>query len=136
MRKAAKAKNAAKMLDCDLKFHLELCRLSGNKHLFDYAQRMLTPFFAFVRLRLISGGRGTSVWDKDLESHQRIVDLLREGEGDMAEQYVKKAMVRFAKTAYDNWVAHGKELEGKLAGEAASGREPGWLQTLTGMGHA
>jgi hypothetical protein len=36
------------------------------------------------------------------------VDLLREGEGDIAEQYVKKAMVRFAKTAYDNWVAHGK----------------------------
>ena len=67
---------------------------------------MLTPFFAFVRLRMISGRRGTSVWDKDLDSHQRIVDLLREGDGEMAEQYVKKAMVRFAKTAYDNWVAH------------------------------
>ena len=96
------------MLDWDLKFHLELCNLSGNKHLSDYAQRMLMPFFAFVRLRMISGGRGTSVWDKDLDSHQRIVDLLREGDGDMAEQYVKKAMVRFSKTAYDNWVAHGK----------------------------
>jgi DNA-binding GntR family transcriptional regulator len=108
MRRAAKAKSAGNMLDWDLKFHLELCNLSGNKHLFDYAQRMLTPFFAFVRLRMISGGRGTSVWDKDLDSHQRIVDLLREGDGEMAEQYVKKSMVRFAKTAYDNWVAHGK----------------------------
>jgi DNA-binding GntR family transcriptional regulator len=108
MRRAAKAKSAPNMLDWDLKFHLELCSLSGNKHLLDYAQRMLTPFFAFVRLRMISGGRGTSVWDKDLESHQRIVDLLREGDGEMAEQYVRKAMIRFAKTAYDNWVAHGK----------------------------
>jgi DNA-binding GntR family transcriptional regulator len=107
MRRAAKAKSAANMLDWDLKFHLELCSLSGNKHLFDYAQRILTPFFAFVRLRMISGGQGTSVWDKDLESHQRIVDLLREGDGEMAEQYVRKAMFRFAKTAYDNWVAHG-----------------------------
>jgi hypothetical protein len=35
-------------------------------------------------------------------------DLLREGDREMAEQYVKKAMARFAKTAYDNWVAHGK----------------------------
>jgi DNA-binding GntR family transcriptional regulator len=113
MRKAAKAKNAGGMLDCDLQFHLELCRLSGNRHLFDYAQRMLTPFFAFVRLRMTAGGRGTSVWDKDLESHQRIVDLLREGEGDVAEQYVKKAMLRFAKTAYDNWVAHEKSLRVK-----------------------
>jgi len=41
-----------------------------------------------------------------LESHQRIVDLLREGDGELVEQYVKKAMVRFAKTAHDNWVAH------------------------------
>ena len=108
MRRAAKAKSAPNMLDWDLKFHLELCNLSGNKHLVEYAQRMLTPFFAFVRLRMIAGGRGTSVWDKDLDSHQRIVDLLREGDGEMAEQYVKKAMARFAKTAYDNWVAHGK----------------------------
>src|SRR5882724_1580055 len=39
MRKAAKGKTAGGMLDYDLQFHLELCRLSGNKHLFDYAQR-------------------------------------------------------------------------------------------------
>jgi DNA-binding GntR family transcriptional regulator len=109
MRRAAKAKSASNMLDWDLKFHLELCNLSGNKHLVDYAQRMLTPFFAFVRMRIIAGGRSTSAWDKDLESHQRIVDLLREGDGEMAEHYVKKAMVRFARTAYDNWVAHGKK---------------------------
>jgi DNA-binding GntR family transcriptional regulator len=108
MRRAAKVKSAQNMVDWDLKFHLELCNLSGNNHLADFAQRMLTPFFAFVRLRMISGGRGTSVWDKDLESHQRIVDLMREGDGELAEQYVKKAMVRFAKTAYDNWIAHGK----------------------------
>jgi DNA-binding FadR family transcriptional regulator len=50
--------------------------------------------------------QGTSVWSKDLESHQRIIDLVREGEGDVAEQYVKKAMIRFAKTAHDNWVSH------------------------------
>jgi DNA-binding GntR family transcriptional regulator len=108
MRRAAKAKSATNMLDWDLKFHLELCSLSGNRHLANYAHRILTPFFAFVRLRMVTGGRGTSVWDKDLESHQRIVDLLREGDGEIAEHYVKKAMVRFAKTAYDNWVAHGK----------------------------
>ena len=45
----------------------------------------------------------TSPWDKDLEAHQRIIDLVREAEGEVAEQYVKKAMARFAKTAYDNW---------------------------------
>jgi DNA-binding GntR family transcriptional regulator len=108
MRRAAKATSATNLLDWDLKFHLELCNLSGNPHLVDYAQRILTPFFAFVRLRLIREGRGTSVWSKDLESHQQIVDLLCAGDGEMAEQYVKKAMIQFAKTAYDNWIAHEK----------------------------
>jgi len=108
MRLAAKAGSGGDMLDWDLKFHLELCRLSGNRHLFDYAQRILTPFFAFVRLRMMTGGRGTSAWDKDLESHQRIVDLLRDQDGELAEQYVRKAMARFANTAHENWIAHEK----------------------------
>jgi len=50
-----------------------------------------------------ASGQQTSAWDRDLEAHQRIVDLLREGEGEVAEQYVKKAMARFAQTGYDNW---------------------------------
>ena len=108
MRRAAVAKNAGALLDWDLRFHLELCKIAGNPHLLEHAIRILTPFFAFVRLRFIANRQGTSVWDKDLESHQRIIDLIREGEGDLAEQYVKRAMIRFAKTAYDNWVSHGK----------------------------
>jgi DNA-binding FadR family transcriptional regulator len=62
-------------------------------------------------MRVIASGQHTSAWDKDLEAHQRIVDLLREGEGEVAEQYVKKAMARFAQTAYDNWekrISHGR----------------------------
>jgi DNA-binding GntR family transcriptional regulator len=108
MRRAAVAKNAGDLLDWDLRFHLELCKIARNPHLLEHAIRILTPFFAFVRLRMTASRQGTSVWDKDLESHQRIIDLLREGEGDVAEEYVKRAMIRFAKTAYDNWVSHGK----------------------------
>ena len=62
-----------------------------------------SDLFAFVRMRVAASGQKASAWDKDLEAHQRIIDLLREGEGEVAEQYVKKAMERFAKTAYDNW---------------------------------
>jgi DNA-binding GntR family transcriptional regulator len=108
MRRAARAKSATNLLDWDLKFHLELCNLSGNTHLVDYAERILIPFFAFVRLRIVREGRGVSVWGKDLESHQQIVDLLRAGDEEAAEQFVKKAMVEFAKTAYNNWIAHEK----------------------------
>jgi DNA-binding GntR family transcriptional regulator len=86
-----------------LLYHLELCELSGNPHLVQHTRRILLPFFAFVRMRVSASGQETSAWDRDLEAHQRIIDLLHEGEGEVAEQYVKKAMERFSKTAYDNW---------------------------------
>jgi len=103
MRESASAGNLDGLLDCDSLYHLELCELSRNPYLIEHARRILLPFFAFVRMRVAASGQKTSAWDKDLEAHQRIIDLLREGEGEVAEQYVRKAMERFAKTAYDNW---------------------------------
>jgi DNA-binding GntR family transcriptional regulator len=103
MRRAANEGSCKALLQCDLRFHLELCELSGNPYVVDHSRRLLVPFFAFVRMRVAASGQTTSPWDRDLEAHQRIVDLLRLAEGEVAEQYVKKAMARFAKTAYDNW---------------------------------
>jgi DNA-binding GntR family transcriptional regulator len=103
MRESASSGNCDGLLDCDLLFHLELCELSANPYVIQHARRILPPFFAFVRKRVAASGQETSAWDRDLGAHQRIIDLVREGDGDLAEQYVKKAMERFAKTAYDNW---------------------------------
>jgi DNA-binding GntR family transcriptional regulator len=103
MREAASEGNLDGLLDCDSLYHLELCELSRNPYLVEHSRRILLPFFAFVRMRVAASGQETSAWGRDLEAHQRIIDLLREGEGEVAEQYVKKAMERFAKTAYDNW---------------------------------
>ncbi len=103
MRQAVKKGRCENLLDGDREFHLELCRLSGNSYVLEHARRILLPFFAFVRIRVIASGQGTSAWDKDLEAHQRIIDLLGEGESDVAEQYVRRVMTRFAATAYGNW---------------------------------
>jgi DNA-binding GntR family transcriptional regulator len=103
MRRASKKNRAADLVDADRDFHLELCRLSANPHLVEHASRILLPFFAFVRIRVIASKQDTSAWDRDLEAHQRIVDLVREGEGEIAEQYIRRAMARFAETAYSNW---------------------------------
>jgi DNA-binding GntR family transcriptional regulator len=103
MRESANAGNCDGLLDCDSLFHLELCELSRNPYLIEHARRILLPFFAFVRMRVAASGQGTSAWDKDLDAHQRIIDLLQEGEGEVAEHYVKKAMERFARTAHNNW---------------------------------
>lgn len=103
MRESARTGNREGLLDCDLRYHLALCELSQNPYLIEHARRLLIPLFAFVRMRVSASGQSTSAWKKDLELHQKIIDLIHEGEGDIAEQYVKRAMERFAKTAYDYW---------------------------------
>ena len=103
MRRASKKNRTADLVDADREFHLELCRISGNPHLVEHAGRVLLPFFAFARIRIIASKQDTSAWDRDLEAHQRIADLVREGEGEIAEQYIRRAMARFAETAYSNW---------------------------------
>jgi DNA-binding GntR family transcriptional regulator len=111
MRDASEARDSKALTDCDLHFHLELCRISGNSHLLNYAQKILQPFFAFVRMRVSVSGQGTSAWGQDVDAHQRIVDLIREGEGELAEHYIKKSMVRFASTARKNWIPYDKRSE-------------------------
>ncbi len=103
MRAAAAEDRGEVLLDHDLDFHMELCRLGGNPLLVSHARRILLPFFAFVRIRVIADRRGTRAWARDLESHQRIIDLLREGEGDVLEMYVRHAMNRFATQASHSW---------------------------------
>lgn len=111
MRESAKAGNLERLIDCDLAYHLALCELSQNPSLIEHARRILIPLFAFVRMRVLTSGQSTSAWEKDLEAHQRTIDLICEGEGEVAEQYVKRAMERFAKTAYGYWEKREKNAE-------------------------
>jgi DNA-binding GntR family transcriptional regulator len=111
MRLATETNRASALLDADLSFHLELCTLSGNEYLLEHARKILLPFFAFVRIRMIATGQATSAWGRDLEIHQRIHDLVHEGEGRVSEQYIQQAMARFAATAYEAW--EKKPLPGK-----------------------
>lgn len=103
MRESARTGDRERLIDCDLLYHLALCELSHNPYLIEHARRILVPLFAFVRMRVSASGQSTSAWEKDLEAHQKTIDLIREGEGEVAEQYMKRAMERFAKTAYDYW---------------------------------
>jgi DNA-binding GntR family transcriptional regulator len=109
MRAAATEGSREALLDCDLQFHLSLCEAAGNSFLVEHARRVLLPFFAFVRMRVAASHQDASLWSKDLEAHQRIIDLIREGEGDVSRQYVNRAMERFAKTACAHWEKRGNQ---------------------------
>jgi DNA-binding GntR family transcriptional regulator len=103
MQLSAQRDDVAAMLDANLRFHLGLCELSGNTYLVEQAYTLLVPFFAFVRIRAIASGQRASLWAKDFPAYRRIVELVKEGEGEIVEQYVKKVMVRIAATAYASW---------------------------------
>ncbi|WP_433975709.1 GntR family transcriptional regulator [Tunturiibacter lichenicola] len=104
MQNAVASDDADRLVECDLNFHVELCRLAGNRHLQEHAVRILRPFFAFFRLRLTASDGGLSTWHKDVEAHKKIVDLIADGEADLAEHYVRRSMERFAQTAHKNWM--------------------------------
>lgn len=103
MRQALRDNDAESMLNGDLRFHLELCQLAGNPYLFEHARKIILPLFAFARITVLSTGQSAAVWGKDLDSHQRIIDLVREGPGELAEQYVHRAVDRFGNDAYQSW---------------------------------
>jgi DNA-binding GntR family transcriptional regulator len=109
MREAATAGHREALLDCDLQFHLHLCEAAGNPFVLEHARRVLLPFFAFVRMRVAASHQETSLWSRDLEAHQRIIDLIREGEGEIARQYVNRAMERFAGNACAHWEKRGNQ---------------------------
>lgn len=111
MRESAKTGDCEGLIDRDLHFHLALCELSLNSCLIEQSSRILIPLFAFLRIRISATRPSASRWEKDLEVHQKIVDLIGESEGEVAEQYVKWAMERFARTAYDYWERFGEYTE-------------------------
>ena len=103
MRHASHSGSSDEILDADRQFHLVLCDLSGNSHLRQHARRLLLPFFAFARMRVVATGQNTTPWDRGLDAHQRVIDLIREREGEVAEQYVHRLIARFSATAYQDW---------------------------------
>jgi len=103
MQRSAERNDLASLLDANLRFHLGLCELSGNAYLAEQAYKLLTPFFAFVRVRALASSQNASLWAKDFPAYRRIVELIQEGESEIVEQYVKKVMVRIAATAYGSW---------------------------------
>jgi DNA-binding GntR family transcriptional regulator len=103
MQRSAEKNDVAALLDANLEFHLGLCRLSENSYLIEDAYRLLMPFFAFVRIRAIASGQNASLWAKDFPAYRRVIELVKEGESEIVEEYVQKVMVRIAATAYSSW---------------------------------
>lgn len=103
MRRAIRAGSTRELLNADLEFHLELCRLSGNDVLFQHAKSLLIPLFAFASMRVASMREAGKAWQKDLARHKLILDVIREGDPTAAESVIRAALKQFGDRAHAIW---------------------------------
>ena len=95
MRSAVECRNLQAFFERDLRFHLTLCRLSGNPVLEHYLHRLLLPLFAFVIMRTHDTMDEESRWRGSIAKHERIVAALRSGDPALAEREVTNTTNEF-----------------------------------------
>jgi DNA-binding GntR family transcriptional regulator len=116
MKRAAQAGDMKALIESDLEFHICLADASENPVLIDALRRLLSPLFAFILMRVLKSGQGPDAWTADLPRHEQIIELVREGNGALARQYVQHAITRFVKSAYRVWENVGGAVEAHSKG--------------------
>lgn len=103
MQAASDRGDIRELIESDLGFHLALGAASGNPLLIDMLNRLLRPLFAFVLLRVVETHGNTTGWDADLPRHRQMVYLMREGNPNVAAQFVQHCVSRFVSSAHTVW---------------------------------
>jgi len=104
MRRAIVRGNTRELLSADFKFHLELCRLGGNHQVLSHGRSLLVPLFAFISMRAALAHASAHAWKEDLARHERIVNVIHEGDPLAAEFSVRAILQQFGKRAHEIWV--------------------------------
>jgi DNA-binding GntR family transcriptional regulator len=110
MTQAARQSDVDQLVQADLRFHLSLAELSGNRYVLEQARRAIVPLFAFVyivRNRL----HASELWSKALPLHAEIVQIMRRGNAFLAEQFVVHAMREFERDAGLVWEGRSAESD-------------------------
>lgn len=116
MVESAKSRDMKTLIERDLAFHLSLCELSANTHLIDAARRIMVPLFAFQLFRSLASGNGPEQWIESFPRHRRLLDIIRDGDALVAEQYTRLTIGHFASTG------RGWEMEEQTPKSPAVGR--------------
>jgi DNA-binding GntR family transcriptional regulator len=98
MMAAAKVRDMKTLIENDMAFHMSLCELSANPHLIEAARRVMVPLFAFQQFRSLASGNGPEKWIESFPRHRRLIDIIRDGDASVAEQYTRLTITHFAST--------------------------------------
>jgi DNA-binding GntR family transcriptional regulator len=103
MISAAKRHDMRALVAGDLRYHLCLAEAAGNPLLAEILRRLLTPLFAFALLRALKRHQGPGAWTRDIPSHRRMIEIIREGNPLVAQHYVQHSVRGFAASANSIW---------------------------------
>jgi DNA-binding GntR family transcriptional regulator len=119
MKEANTASDVNALIEADLAFHLSLARSSGNSLLTEMLERLLSPLFTFVMLRVRETHGTTASWTPDLPRHAQMIYMIEHSTPPIAAQFVENCIYRFKSSADAVWApsAHAK-MKRRLSGHA------------------
>src|SRR5258705_8017299 len=103
LRLAVEANDVRSVIDRVQRFHVCILTKPGNPFLLENGLRLTVPLYAFTLMRALAKGLDASPWVPHVANHQRIVDAIRMGNPQLAEQVVIHVTNRFMERYLEVW---------------------------------
>ena len=103
LRLAVEANDVRSVIDRVQRFHVCILTKPGNPFLLENGLRLIVPLYAFTLMRALAKGLDASPWVPHVANHQRIVDAIRMGNPQLAEQVVIHVTNRFMERYLEVW---------------------------------
>ncbi len=122
MSAAVKNRAMKTLIQSDLEFHLALLEAAGNPPLAEIGRKLLFPLFAFIQMKVLSSRQGPEAWLDDLQYHRLMLQVIREGNPALSNEFVQHCIKRFAVSAYGVWENVGGSVEAHHKGQSSGAR--------------
>lgn len=103
IEEAVKQDDLRKVVESVQHFHIHLLDKSGNPVLAEHGRRLVVPLYAFTLMRALAKNLDPSPWAKQLPMHRLIIDVIRLGDPQVAEQTLIHVTNSFLDAALTVW---------------------------------
>jgi DNA-binding GntR family transcriptional regulator len=91
------------VIDSVQHFHILLLEKPHNTVLSEHGRRLLVPLYAFTLMKALVKKLDTGPWKRQLRLHRLIVDVLQQGNPQLAEQTLIHVTNSFLQSALEVW---------------------------------
>jgi DNA-binding GntR family transcriptional regulator len=91
------------VIDSVQRFHILLLEKPHNAVLSEHGRRLLVPLYAFTLMKALVKKLDTGPWKRQLQLHRLIVDVLQQGNPQLAEQTLIHVTNSFLQSALEVW---------------------------------